>query len=85
MRNFRFYIFIALVAITTVFIYSCAKDDDKNPIAEQAKTQSLENRFTNNSACSPQSMFTEYVGCTHQQITRPISFASGLGIWQMHF
>ncbi len=42
MRNFRFYIFIALVAITTVFIYSCSKDSNSN----KTSTENIELRST---------------------------------------
>ncbi|KXK36697.1 MAG: hypothetical protein UZ09_BCD002002405 [Bacteroidetes bacterium OLB9] len=64
--------------MVTLGIYSCAKDN--NSETAQSKDQTVESR-SSSTACSPQTLFTEYTICTHTQKTVPISFALGLGLY----
>jgi hypothetical protein len=77
MTNIKYLISVVVVTALTFFIFSCSNDSNQ---IEQLNNLSLESR-TSNSACSPQTLFTEYTSCTHTTLTRKISFKKGLSLF----
>lgn len=66
-----------VVVLATLFIFSCAKDTES---VQNSSQQTVENRASG-SACSPQTLYTEYSSCTHTVKNQTISFALGLGLY----
>ncbi|MCZ2100881.1 MAG: hypothetical protein LC107_05030 [Chitinophagales bacterium] len=72
-------IYLATLAISALVIYSCAKEPNTTNEAI-AKNQAIELRG-NSSACSPQTLYTEYSGCSHTSKNITISFTGGLSLY----
>ncbi len=66
-----------VVVLATLFIFSCAKETESVQVSSQ---QTVENRASG-SACSPQSLFTEYTNCTNTPRNYNISFALGYSLY----
>jgi hypothetical protein len=70
MKSMRFIFALCVVAATTFFIYSCAKDGAES--VSKNKNTIVESRSS--SACTPSSMFSEYSNCVENTITTQITF-----------
>ncbi len=66
-----------VVILATVLIYSCTKDHGSNQVNS---IQNVELR-SSGSDCSPQTLYTEYDGCTHKPDTLILSFALGYSLY----
>lgn len=77
MKNLKILFGFVVAFGLSFFIYSCAEDAD---ISSYLNEHVVETR-TSNSACSPQTLYTEYTWCTHIQKNTTISFALGLGLY----
>lgn len=77
MTNIKYLLLTIVVTFFTIFIFSCTNENNE---IEKVNNVAVESR-SSNSACSPQTLFTEYTSCTHATITRDISFANGPGLF----
>ena len=75
MKRFKFLFGLCTVVFTVFLAYSCAKEAD-NAVNLSREAQKVEIR-NSASACSPQTLYTEYDTCIHDNKTDTISFALG--------
>ena len=80
MNRLKFLLATLVVAVVTLGIYSCAKDAETNTPLSKSNDKVVESRASN-SACSPQTLWTEYTGCTHQPDSLVISFALSYSLY----
>jgi hypothetical protein len=78
MKKFRFYFSFFVTGLIVLFIFSCVKE---NVGSEKGVKESAIELRSSGSACSPQTLYSEYPSCTHTNEIKQITFASGLGLY----
>lgn len=78
MKNLKILFVLLVVVAATIFIYSCAKDGSSSD--SKAPDATVQSRASD-SACSPQTLWTEYTGCTHQPDSLVTSFALSYSLY----
>jgi len=81
MKKFNLFSVFIVVFVLVLTVSSCAKETKEVKLDLMNANESEVEARSSNSACSPQSLFTEYSSCTNQTKTVPISFALGYGLY----